>query len=77
VVGDRTARTRVSPAGPTAREVEVLRILAGGLSNREIVERLLISPKTASNHVEHINAEISASNRASPSPFALQHTRRR
>ncbi|MGV1047574.1 MAG: response regulator transcription factor [Solirubrobacterales bacterium] len=50
--------------GVYAREVEVLRLLARGLSNKESAGRLVISPKTAGNHVEHIYAKIDASNRA-------------
>ena len=42
----------------------MLRLLARGLSNKQIAERLVISPKTAGNHVEHIYAKIGASNRA-------------
>ena len=42
------------PAGLTPRELQVLRLLARGLSSRAIGERLGISPKTARNHIEHI-----------------------
>ncbi len=55
--GHRVRRRREWPAGLTPREVEVLRLLARGLSNREIAERLAIAPKTAGNHVEHIYSE--------------------
>ena len=51
----------------------MLRLLARGLSNKEIAERLVISPKTAGNHVEHIYAKIGASTRAAASLFAMQH----
>ncbi|MGZ4205503.1 MAG: HD domain-containing phosphohydrolase [Actinomycetota bacterium] len=61
------------PAGLTAREVEVLRLAARGLSVKEIAHRLTISQKTASNHVEHIYAKIGVSNRARASLFAVQH----
>jgi DNA-binding NarL/FixJ family response regulator len=57
----------------TAREVEVLRLLAQGLSNKDIGARLVISPKTAGNHVEHIYSKIGASSRASASLFAVRH----
>jgi len=71
--GHRVSRRREGPAGLTAREVEVLKLLARGLSNKEIAERLVISPKTAANHIEHIYAKIDASTRATASLFAMQH----
>jgi len=71
--GHRTARRREGPAGLTAREVEVLRLLARGLSNKQIAARLVISPKTAGTHVEHIYAKTGASNRATASLFAMQN----
>ena len=61
------------PAGLTSREVEVLRLLVRGLSNKEIAEQLVISRKTAGNHVEHIYAKIGVSNRARASLFAIKH----
>jgi HD-GYP domain-containing protein (c-di-GMP phosphodiesterase class II) len=71
--GHRVPRRRGGPAGLTSREVEVLRLLARGMSNRKIAEQLVISPKTVANHVEHIYAKIDASTRATASLFALQH----
>ena len=70
--GHRASRRREGPAGLTAREVEVLRLLARGLSNKEIAQKLVISPKTASNHVDHIYAKIGVSNRAAAGLFAVQ-----
>jgi DNA-binding NarL/FixJ family response regulator len=61
------------PAGLTSREVEVLRLLARGLSTQEIAAELTISPATARHHVEHIYAKIGVSNRARASLFALRH----
>ena len=61
------------PAGLTPREVDVLRLLARGLSNKEIGARLVISPKTAGSHIEHIYAKIDASSRAAASLYAVQH----
>ena len=60
-------------AGLTAREIEVLRLVVRGLSNKEIGEQLVISPKTAGNHVEHIYAKIGATNRQRASLFAIKH----
>ena len=51
----------------------MLRLLTRGLSSKEIAARLVISPKTARNHVEHIYVKIGASNRAGASLFAMQH----
>ena len=51
----------------------MLILLARGLSNRQIAQRLVITPKTAGNHVEHIYAKIGATNRAAAAMFAVQH----
>ena len=71
--GHRLPRRREALGGLTAREVEVLVLLARGLSNKQIAERLVITPKTASNHIEHIYAKIDASSRAAAAMFAVQH----
>jgi HD-GYP domain-containing protein (c-di-GMP phosphodiesterase class II) len=71
--GHRVRRQREWPAGLTGREVEVLRLVTQGLSNREIAERLIITHKTAGNHVEHVYAKIGVSNRARAALFAMQH----
>jgi putative nucleotidyltransferase with HDIG domain len=71
--GHRVRRNRKWPAGLTPREVQVLRHLARGMSPKEIARRLVISPKTASNHIEHIYAKIGVSNRAMASLFATRH----
>jgi DNA-binding NarL/FixJ family response regulator len=71
--GHRAVRRREGPAGLTPREVEVLRLVARGLSIKEVAKRLVISAKTASNHVEHIYTKIGASNRAAASLYAMRH----
>ena len=71
--GHRVARRREGPFGLTAREVDVLRLLALGLSNKEIAQRLVITPKTVGNHVEHVYAKIGTRSRAGASLFAMQH----
>ena len=71
--GHRVRRRRDGPAGLTAREIEVLVLLARGFSNKAIAEQLVISPKTAGKHVEHIYAKIDASSRAAAGLFAMRH----
>lgn len=58
------------PDGLTEREVEVLRLLAEGLSNRAIGERLYISTNTAANHVRNILIKIGAANRTQAAMYA-------
>jgi HD-GYP domain-containing protein (c-di-GMP phosphodiesterase class II) len=71
--GHRVRRRREGPAGLTTREIEVLQLLARGLSTKQIAEKLFVSPKTAGNHIEHIYSKIQATNRVAASLFAVQH----
>jgi HD-GYP domain-containing protein (c-di-GMP phosphodiesterase class II) len=71
--GHRVPRRREGPAGLTRREIEVLVLVAHGVSNKAIADRLVISPKTAGNHVEHIYKKIGCSTRAAASLFAMQN----
>jgi DNA-binding CsgD family transcriptional regulator len=71
--GHRVPLRRDGPAGLPLREVEVLRLLARRLSNKEIAKRLFITPKTVSNHVEHIYNKIDTNSRAAAGLFAMQH----
>jgi HD-GYP domain-containing protein (c-di-GMP phosphodiesterase class II) len=61
------------PADLTDREVEVLRLIARGRSNREVAERLFISAKTVGRHVENLYAKIGVSSRAAAAVFAMEH----
>jgi DNA-binding CsgD family transcriptional regulator len=70
--GHRAAARRDGPSGLTSREVEVLGLLARGASNKEIAVRLTVSPKTVSNHVEHIYTKIDVSSRAAATLYATQ-----
>ena len=69
------ARTRPQtlPAGMTDREVEVLRLAATGLTTAQIARQLVISPKTAGSHIQHIHAKIGCSTRGAAVLFALRH----
>jgi HD-GYP domain-containing protein (c-di-GMP phosphodiesterase class II) len=71
--GHRVQRRREGPAGLTQREIEVLKLLARGRSNKQIAQELVISPKTVANHVEHIYTKIDSSTRAQASLFAMHH----
>ena len=71
--GHRAPARHVQPGGLTAREVEVLGLLARGHSTKEIGRQLVVSPKTAANHVEHIYAKLGVSSRAAATLFATQH----
>jgi HD-GYP domain-containing protein (c-di-GMP phosphodiesterase class II) len=61
------------PAGLSDREVEVLRLVAQGLTNREIAEALVITEKTAGHHLEHIYAKTGVATRVGAALFAMQH----
>jgi DNA-binding CsgD family transcriptional regulator/tetratricopeptide (TPR) repeat protein len=60
--GPREA-TRANPAGLTARQLEVLALLAEGLTNAEIAERLVVSPRTAEHHVAAVLTKLGAATR--------------
>jgi len=71
--GHRVRRRREWPAGLSAREVEIVRLLVRGSTAKGIAGQLVISPKTASSHIEHIYAKTGVSNRAQLSLFAMKH----
>ena len=58
------------PAGLTEREVEVLRLLSAGLTNRQIADRLTLSVHTVGQHVRNIYSRTGSSNRAQATAFA-------
>jgi HD-GYP domain-containing protein (c-di-GMP phosphodiesterase class II) len=64
---------RGRPAGLTHRQVEVLQLLAAGLSNRDIANRLVISPRTAEHHVQDVYARLGVSTRAGAALLAMEH----
>jgi DNA-binding NarL/FixJ family response regulator len=75
----RTSRGRGTIDEPwrplTAREFEVARLVAEGLTNAEIAERLVIAPKTASAHIEHILAKLGVTRRAEIAAWAANVAR--
>jgi predicted ATPase/DNA-binding CsgD family transcriptional regulator len=78
---DSTMQSSASPAKPTAtypdgltaREVEVLRLLAKGMSDAHIAEQLVISPRTVNNHLTSIYQKIQVSSRSAATRYAVDH----
>jgi len=67
------AAPRSLPGGLSTREVEVLALVARGLTNAEIAARLVVSRRTAEHHVQHIYAKIGTSSRAAATLFAVEN----
>lgn len=63
-------KTRAHPAGLTPRQVEVLELVAEGLTNAEIAERLFVSPKTVDHHVSALLTKMEVSSRTEASALA-------
>jgi ATP/maltotriose-dependent transcriptional regulator MalT len=61
------------PAGLTAREAEVLRLIAAGNSNRDVAGTLVLSQHTVARHVQNIYAKLGVSSRAAATAFAVEH----
>jgi ATP/maltotriose-dependent transcriptional regulator MalT len=61
------------PAGLTKREVEILQLIAAGMTNNEIAAALHLSAKTVSRHVSNIFAKVGVSSRAGATAFAFEH----
>jgi ATP/maltotriose-dependent transcriptional regulator MalT len=62
------------PAGLTSREVEVLGLVAEGLTNIQIAQRLFLSPRTVQRHLNSIYHKLGVSSRAAATRFALEHS---
>jgi predicted ATPase/DNA-binding CsgD family transcriptional regulator/class 3 adenylate cyclase len=62
-----------SPAGMTAREAEILRLLAQGLTDIQIAETLFISPRTVNAHLTSIYSKLGVKSRATATRFAVEH----
>jgi predicted ATPase/DNA-binding CsgD family transcriptional regulator len=61
------------PAGLTPREVEVLGLVAEGLTNAQVAQRLFLSPRTVHRHLNSIYHKLGVSTRTAASRFALEH----
>ena len=73
LAGSTTTRPEY-PNALTEREVEVLKLLARGASNREIADNLVISMRTVERHITHIYGKIGARGKADATAFALKHS---
>jgi DNA-binding CsgD family transcriptional regulator len=68
-----TGRPAVAAGGLTDRELEVLRLVAAGSSNREIAAELVISEHTVARHLQNIFAKLGVSSRTAATAFAFSH----
>ena len=59
--------------GLTAREVEVLRWVARGLTDAQVAEQLVISPRTVTSHLSSIYNKLGVSSRSAATRFAVEH----
>ena len=62
----------IAPSGLTGREVEVLRLLAQGLTDAQIAEQLVISPRTVNTHLKTIYGKIQVSSRSAATRYAFE-----
>ena len=67
------APARPAPSGLTPRELDVLRLLAAGRSNREIAQTLSISEHTVEHHVRHVLSKLSLPSRTAAAAYAHTH----
>jgi len=65
--------TATYPAGLTAREVEVLRLLASGLTDLLIAEKLVLSPRTVHAHISSIYTKLGVTSRSAATRYAIEH----
>ncbi|MFJ9823905.1 LuxR C-terminal-related transcriptional regulator [Streptomyces sp. NPDC101160] len=73
LMGRANRAGRPGPGGLTPREIEVLRLIATGASNREIAESLVISDKTVARHVSNMFTKLGVSSRAAATAYAYEH----
>jgi DNA-binding NarL/FixJ family response regulator len=68
-----TDSPKIYPAGLSAREVEILRLVAGGLTNIEVAERLFLSSRTVDWHLSSVYRKLGLRSRTEATRFASDH----
>jgi ATP/maltotriose-dependent transcriptional regulator MalT len=61
------------PAGLTEREVEVLRLVAAGLTDLQVAEKLVLSPRTVHSHISSIYSKLAITSRSAATRYAIEH----
>jgi len=65
--------TKTHPSGLTPREIEILCLVATGLTDAQIAERLVISPRTVSKHLQSVYSKLDLPSRSAATRFAIEH----
>ena len=68
-----TKQSPTYPAGLTTREVEILRLVAQGLTDTQVAEQLVISPRTVNWHLTSIYSKLQVSSRSAATRYAMEH----
>ncbi|MDQ1383988.1 MAG: hypothetical protein QOG65_1367, partial [Actinomycetota bacterium] len=72
-LGDITGAKLQLPAGLSRREVEVLRLVAAGMTNKQVAAKLFLSEKTIARHLSNIFTKIEVASRSAATAFAFEH----
>lgn len=73
VAGHAKSARAAWPDGLTDREVEVLRLISQGVSQKDVGKALAISHRTAAHHIQHIYDKIGVSTRAAAAMYSMEH----
>jgi DNA-binding NarL/FixJ family response regulator len=73
VLPSRSKARETFPAGLTAREVDVLRLVARGMTDKEVANTLVLSTRTVSTHLTSIYGKLGVNSRSAATRFALEH----
>jgi len=68
-----SAAPKAPPAGLSEREAEVLKLVAAGLTNAQVAQRLFLSPRTVNAHLTSIYGKLGVSSRSAATRFAVEH----